>query len=404
VDILFVHQNMPGQFRHLARSLAANADNRVVFLGKRTDLKIPNVRAISYPSPKAAARETHAYLNQLETAVRHGQAVARKCIDLRASGFSPRLVLVHPGWGEALFLRDIWPDTRIISYAEFYYRGSGADIGFDPDHPASLDTVCKARVRNSHLILSLEASDAAISPTHWQKSVHPDAFQSRIRVIFDGIDTAAASPDAAARFELADGRTLGCSDEVITYVARNLEPYRGFPPAMHAIAAVLDARPACEAVIVGGDEVSYGSAPRQGGTWRSRMMAEAGLDRFAGRLHFMGKIPYARYLALLQISSVHLYLTYPFVLSWSCLEAMSAGCLLVASDTAPVREVIEDGHNGLFVPFGDVPAIAARLIEALSMGDGAGPIRAAARATVLQRYDLAACLAAQHALVDEVLR
>ncbi|KPF78052.1 glycosyl transferase family 1 [alpha proteobacterium AAP81b] len=403
MDILFLHQNTPGQFRYLVQALAADGRHRIVFIGKRRDVAIKGVRILAYDSPKPPAAESHPYTRTLENAVRHGQQVARLCLQLKGEGFRPRLVIGHSGWGETLFIRDVFPQAKLLTYAEFFYRGEGADIGFDPADTVDLDTVARARIRTAPLILALESTDLALCPTEWQKSVHPPAFHPIIRVIFDGIDIDKAKPNAAARFTLPDGRVLAAGDEVLTYVARNLEPYRGFPYAMRALPAVLDARPNAVAVIVGGDEISYGSPPKDGGTWRETMVAEAGLERFGGRIVFTGKLPYNDYLALLQVSRAHLYLTYPFVLSWSCLEAMASGCLLVASDSAPVREVIEDGVNGVLVPFADVPAIAEKVIAALASPRDFMPLRKAARETVVSRYALADCRAKQLALLQEML-
>ena len=399
MDILFLHQNIPGQYKHLAPALAAEPGNRVVFVTKRQGVTLPGVRTVVYAEPPASAPATHHYLRLTEAALRHGQAVARVCIALAREGFRPAIVIAHPGWGEALFVKDVWPAAALLTYAEYYYHGRGGDIGFDPAVPATLDQICRARARNAHLLLSLEAADAAVAPTRWQRSRHPRAFQPKIRTIFDGIDTRLVRPDVDARFMLADGRVLSAADEVMTYVARNLEPYRGFAVFMRALPAILAARPKVEVVIVGGDEVSYGGAPPGGGTWRETLLGEVTLGAVAARVHFTGKLPYARYLALLQLSSAHVYLTYPFVLSWSCLEAMAAGCLVIASDTAPVLEVIEDGVNGLLVPFHDPAAIAARAIEALAGRRDAARLRAEARATVLDRFDLDDCLAEQRALV-----
>lgn len=402
MDILFLHQNTPGQFRHLAPALANQGRHRIVFIGKRRDVSIKGVKVLAYDSPKAPAPESHPYTRTLENAVRHGQQVARLCTQLKAEGFRPRLVIGHSGWGETLFIRDVFPDAKILTYAEFFYRGSGADIGFDPADTVDLDVVARARIRAAPLLLALESTDLALSPTHWQKSVHPAAFHPIIRVIFDGIDVDKARPDANAQFRLADGRVLTAADEVLTYVARNLEPYRGFPYAMRALPAILDARPNAVAIIVGGDEISYGSAPKDGGTWREKMVAECDLGRYGNRIVFTGKLPYGDYLKLLQVSRCHLYLTYPFVLSWSCLEAMASGCLMVASDTAPVREVIADGVNGVLVPFSDVGAIAERVTEALAEPGAFTGLRAAARQTVLGRYRLADCLKQQLELLSEL--
>lgn len=399
MDILFLHQNIPGQYKHLAPALAAGGRNNVVFVTKRQAVELPGVRTVRYKEPRAASRETHHYLALAENAVRHGQAAARCCLDLRAEGFRPSIIIAHPGWGEALFVKDVWPQAPLLTYAEFYYHGTGADIGFDPADPPTLDAVCRARLRNTHLLLSLDAATAAVSPTEWQRSRHPRAYQPKIRTIFDGIDTRIVRPDPAARFTLPDGRVLTRGDEVLTYVARNLEPYRGFPQMMRALPEILAARPDAQVVMVGGDEVSYGKPPEGGGSWREAMLAQVPLGDLAGRVHFTGKLPYAAYLSLLQVSSVHLYLTYPFVLSWSCFEAMAAGCLIVASETAPVAEVITDGWNGLTVPFFDSAAIARRVVEALAGRADADRLRAEARRTVVERYDLQHCLHEQIGLV-----
>ena len=207
-------------------------------------------------------------------------------------------------------------------------------------------------------------------------------------------------PDAKARFTLPDGRVLSAEDEVITYVARNLEPYRGYPSFIRALPELLAARPNAHVVIVGGDEVSYGRKPPEAPNWREHMAREITLD--PARVHFTGKLPYAQYLALLQVSALHIYLTVPFVLSWSCLEAMSAGCLVLASSTAPVLEAIEDGVNGLLCDFHSPQDIAAKAAQALAARADLTLLRKAARQTVLDRYDLSHCLPAQMQLVEEV--
>jgi glycosyltransferase involved in cell wall biosynthesis len=260
--------------------------------------------------------------------------------------------------------------------------------------------VLRARARNAHLTLALEASDAAYTPTQWQRSLHPTPLQPMIDVIFDGIDATAIYPDPAARFVLPSGRVLSTEDEVVTYVARNLEPYRGFPTFMRSLPALLARRPQAQVLVAGGDGVSYGMPPAGYPNWRERLLAELpGLD--LSRVHFLGQLPYRAYLSLLQISCVHVYLTVPFVLSWSCLEAMAAGCLLVASGTPPVEEVIAHGHTGTLVDFFD-PAALADQVAALLAGRGdptQAHMRAAARQTVLDRYALPDCLARQMRLV-----
>jgi glycosyltransferase involved in cell wall biosynthesis len=255
---------MPGQFKHLAPQLARDPANKVVFVTKRDNVDLPGVRRISYPAPRAAKSSTHHYVRLFENSVLHGQQVVRVCQDLAREGFRPDVMVAHPGWGEALFLKDAFPRAPLLNFCEFFYHGRGADVGFDPDETAGIDEICRARARNAHLLMSLESCDAGLSPTHWQKSRHPAEHRDKISVIFDGIDTQFVRPDPAATFTLPDGRVLSRSDEVVTYVARNLEPYRGFPTFMRSLPRLLRMRPRAQVLIVGGDEVSYGRAAPDG--------------------------------------------------------------------------------------------------------------------------------------------
>ncbi|MBW8733596.1 MAG: glycosyltransferase family 4 protein [Asticcacaulis sp.] len=398
MKILMLHQNMPGQFKYLAPALA-RAGNEVVFVTKQKTVEIAGVRKIMYEPHRQVRSSTHHYMRLFENGILHGQQVARTCQQLAGERFIPDLVIAHPGWGESLFIKDVFPRAPLINYCEFYYQGHGADIGFDPEKPVGLDDLCRARARNAHLLLSLEACDRGWSPTEWQKSRHPTALQNKISTIFDGIDINTVKPDPAARFALPDGRELTAKDEVITYVARNLEPYRGFPTFIRALPRLLKERPKAQVVIVGGDGVSYGAPPTEGGTWREVMLKEVSLPK--GRVHFMGQVPYAKYVSLLQISSAHVYLTYPFVLSWSFMEAMAAGCLIVASDTAPVREVLTPGENGYFTDFFDPDKVVASVVAALKDKDSKR-LREAARATIMGKYDLASCLPRQLAMIEAV--
>ncbi len=400
MNILFVHQNMPGQFKHLAARLAADPKNKVAFVTNRGDVEIPNVRREVYGLPRKANPGTHFYIRLFEESVIYGQAVVRACSQLARSNFQPDVIVAHPGWGEALFLKDIYPRVPLLNFCEFYYHGHGADIGFDPDEPTTLDDVLRARARNAHLLLSLEACDAGISPTKWQKSVHPKALRDKIRVIFDGVDTDYMAPDPAESFTLPDGRTLSRADEIVTFAVRNLEPQRGFPNFIRALPRLLEKRPNARVLVVGGDEVSYGRRAAEGKSWREVMLAEVPLD--LSRVHFLGKLPYARYRSVLQISSAHIYLTRPFVLSWSCIEAMSTGCLVIGSRTPPVQEVIADGVNGYLVDFHSPDAIADKTAEVLAAGPELDRLRKRARETVLERYALSKCLPAQLRLVREV--
>jgi glycosyltransferase involved in cell wall biosynthesis len=304
----------------------------------------------------------------MEDAVLHGQAVARVLLDLKRQGFKPDAILAHPGWGETLYAKDVFPGARLVHFSEWFYNSQGADIGFDPEFPVTFDDQARIRSWNALHLLNLENCDAAISPTLWQKAQHPLAYRDKITVAHEGIDTQNLWPDSTARFKLPNGQILKAGDPVVTYVARNLEPYRGFHSFMRALPAIQAEHKQCHTVIVGGDEVSYGSRPKCGKfrTWREKMLAEVGSKLDPARTHFVGKLPYADYKRLLQVSGAHVYLTYPFVLSWSMLEACASGCLVIGSDTAPVAEVLRDGENGRLVGFSDVKGIAASALAAIT--------------------------------------
>jgi glycosyltransferase involved in cell wall biosynthesis len=389
VKILFVHQNFPGQFLHLAPEMARRGHECLAL----TD--VVNQRAASIP----VARYKHEPLKvdpaqtrlgrNYTTMSDRGVTVARAALQLREKGYVPDVIFGHSGWGETLFLKEVWPEAKLLVYAEFYYKGRGADVGFDPEYsPANFDQVMIAQGRTTHLGQALTHADAGLSPTEWQASTYPAPLRRMIEVIFDGVDTDVMVPNAAASVTLPDGKVLKAGDEVLTFVNRNLEPYRGYHIFMRALPAVLAARPGCQVVIVGGDEVSYGNAPKGQKGWKETILSEVRDKLDLGRVHFIGKVPYPTFTALMQVSRAHAYLTYPFVLSWSMLEAMAAGAMIVGSRTAPVQEVLQDGVNGRLVDFFDVPGWQVALIDALANPAAYLHLRRAARETILARYDL----------------
>lgn len=324
---------------------------------------------------------------------------------LHRVGYRPDIVCCHPAWGEGLYLRDIWPDTVLLYFCEFFYHAHGYDSDFDPEFPLGLDGRLRTRTRNAVHLLSLDAADWGISPTRWQQSSMPAQYRPRISVIFDGVDTAALTPVPDARLEIGEGVVLDSSAEVITFVNRNLEPYRGYHVFMRALPRLLAARPKAHAVIIGGDGVSYGAAPPPGQSYKQRYLDEVKDALDLSRVHFLGRVPYPRYLEVLRASSVHVYLTYPFVLSWSLIEAMSAGCAVVASATAPVKEVVRDGENGLLFDFFDGEALVDRVGAVLDDPQRLAPMRAAARRTAIEHYDLATvCLPRQLRLIQALVR
>ena len=290
----------------------------------------------------------------------------------------------------SLYAKDVYPDARLVHFCEWYYHAEGADLGFDPEFPLTFDDRARIRTWNALHALNLTQCDAAVTPTEWQRSRHPETFHSRITVQHEGIALEELGPDPAASLKLEDGRVLRAGDPVVTYVARNLEPYRGFHVFMRALEAIQREHPACHAVIVGGDEVSYGRSPKQSAHWREHMLKEVAID--PGRTHFLGRIPRKRFIEVLQVSAAHVYLTYPFVLSWSLLEAMACGAPIVASDTAPVREVLRQRQNGLLVPFHSAGELAAAVLEMLVEPQRFAHLRQAA-ARDARRFDPAAALA-----------
>lgn len=401
---LFVHQSFPGQYRHVAAALARRKGHQVVALGEQRLGTIPGVKHIHYSKPDGAGDATHRYLRPLEASVRRGQATARAAAALKARGFEPDLVCCHPGWGEGLYLRDVFPKAKLLYYFEFFYSAHGADVGFASDEPVGLDEAARVRTLNANHLLCLEAADWGHTPTEWQRSRFPSWAQERITVVHEGVDTDLVKRDPNACFTLSDGRSLGGQDEVVTFVARGLEPYRGFPSFMRALPEVLRLRPRAQVVIVGGDEAQYGRRPTGASSWREAMLAEVGPQLDLERVHFVGRIPHPQLRALFSISAAHVYLTYPFVLSWSLIEAMASSCPVIGSATAPVQDVIQDGENGLLVPFSNAGFLAEKIVFLLEHPVKASDLAAAARRTAVDRFDLQrVCLPGSLALLDAVV-
>ena len=402
MNVVFIHQNFPAQFRHIAIRLAKDPSCQIMAICQGHAPKLAQIRSVVYSPERKPTEGIHPYLASTEAHVINGQAVAAALLRLTRTGFQPDVIFGHPGWGELLYVKEVFPNVPLVGFFEFFYRTEGADVGFDAEYPATLSGRLRTRTMNAIHLLSLESADFGITPTRWQRSVFPVEFQHKLRLIHEGVDTEIAVPNPAALLQLPDGRTLSRRDEVVTYVARNLEPYRGFHILMRAVAEICRRRPNAQVLIVGGDGVSYSQRLPGGKSYREKLQAEISID--PKRVHFLGRIAYQQYIQLLQVSSAHIYLTVPFVLSWSMLEAMAAGCLVIGSDTAPVREVIRDGENGLLVDFFSPQAIADAVDRVLEAPDKLQPLRDAARRRIVQSYTISQGIEAYQQLLAEIAR
>ena len=386
MKILLVHRNFPGQFRYLAPALR-NAGHQVAVL---TWEKNPNPQPlphVKYAYEMGSTRElTATYAENC----RNGAAAAQTAMRLRErTGEVPDVVFGIINWGETLFLREVWPEARHLGYAEFLYATSGLDTGFDPElSRADFSRDLRVVARKAHLIQAAVQADALLAPTRFQASTFPPEIRAKMSVIHDGVDTDRIAPDPAATFQVPGGPLLKAGDEVLTFVNRVMEPYRGFHTFMRALPDVLAARPGAHVLIVGGEGGGYGPVPAHDRSWKDVMMAEVGHRLDLSRVHFLGRVPYDDFLTVLRVGRAHAYLTYPFVLSWSMMEAMSLGAHVIGSATPPVQEVITDGVNGTLVDFFDVAAWSATLTRALAEPERYEGLRRAARAHIVAEYDL----------------
>jgi glycosyltransferase involved in cell wall biosynthesis len=393
MKVLFVHNNFPAQFRHVARTMAKAGGFLMAAIGEQGASDVEGVDVRRYNAMGGATAETHTFARRFDHECRRAEREMFRALQLKSEGFEPDLIVAHCGWGETIPLRALFPRARIAVYCEFYYRTEGQDVGFDDETGEfGLDGLVGIGVKNASTLISLIDADIGISPTPWQKSTFPAEFQSKIHVAHEGIDTTWIAPDAAAKYKVPGGPRLDRDCEVITYFTRGYEPTRGFHVFMRALPELQRRRPHAHVVLVGTEDVYYGNQAPNGLSWKEHCLRAAlpGLD--VSRVHFLNWLPHGDLRLLMQVSTVHVYLTYPFVLSWSCVEAMSAGCALVASDTGPVRDVIVDDENGVLTSFHDAEALAAAVAELA--GDEARRARlgASAREMACANFDVNACV------------
>ncbi len=398
MKVLFLHRFFPAQYRHVAAALAADPANEVQFVAAEREPEPVDSRVLLslYTPSRAAHRTTHHYLQFAENAVLHGQAAFRQMRQLADGGFRPDVICAHAGFGPGMFAADAFPGVPILAYAEWFYRARDSDADFLPGSAVSDDDACRLRLRNAGILVELAAATRIVCPTRFQRDQFPPGIRERIEVLHDGVDTDYFAPGPAGP---VPGLAIPEGAPLVTYATRGLDPYRGFPEFLRAAAILLQRHPRLQVAVAGEDKVFYGAAAPVGETWRSQMLKELpGLDR--GRVHFLGPLSLADYRGLLRRATAHVYLTVPFVLSWSLIEAMATGAAIVASDTAPVREVMRDGREGLLAPFASPEAIAARIGEILSTESLRADLSRAARMAALARYSRKSLLP-QHVSVIE---
>ena len=408
MNVLFVHQGFPGQYLHICRALAKQGGHQLVALGMnppRTPLP-KGVQYVVYGAARGNGQDVHPLALETETKVIRAEACAAAAEQLKQQGFKPDIICGHPGWGELLFLPYIWPGIPVLLYQEFFYQIHGFDYDFDPEFQSELpwQKCAKAHMKNANTLLNLEAATWNITPTAFQRSSFPERFHQRISVIHDGIDpnAAPAKSNSGLTLTLKDGHVLNQGDSIVTFVNRTIEPYRGCHSFIRSIPHLQERNPDARVVIVGEEKgVSYGSACPEG-EWKDLFLKEIEGHYDPSRVHFAGSLDYGDFLNLLKLSQAHVYLTYPFVLSWSLLESMCTACAIVGSATAPVQEVIQHGHNGLLVDFFSPKAIADAVDQLLRDRKLAKQLGQQARKDALARYSLERCLPRQLELIDLV--
>jgi glycosyltransferase involved in cell wall biosynthesis len=378
--------------------------HEILFITEPNLNEVAGVRKIPYARPALGNKETHIAARELDDGVRRAEVVFKAAYGLRHLGFTPDIIIGHHGWGEMLNLGDVWPGVPMLGYMEFYYQFDAADVGFDPEFPHDPLDYPRIRAKNAINHIALNLGGLGQTPTQWQLSTYPEWARKRIEVIWEGVNLKTCSPDAKVRkhnLKIGD-MTIRPTDKLVTYVSRDLEPYRGFHVMMRTLPHLLRTRKDIKVVMVGGDGISYGSPPRQGGTWREVMLKELGSDIDLERVVFPGRIPYDLYISLLRRSDAHVYLTYPFVASWSLREALATGCPVLGSDTQPVREFITHGDNGLLVPFLDPKRMAGSILDLMEDKALTRKLRGNARQYAEARLDMADYLASYDATIERL--
>lgn len=414
MQILFVHQNFPGQYRYLARHFADHPDWQCWAIGEKPNLHrqlgyMPkNLKLLGYDTPAKPEAGTHGTAAEFAGQLNRAQALTTVLLRQQKNGLDPDVICCHPGWGEGLYLREVFPKAKLIYFFEFFFNPAGPVVNFDEEFPSTFGQRLGFRHKNAVNLLSLDVADVGICPTHWQWQTHPQEYHGKLRIIHDGVDTDAAKPAPDARLVFPKStlptREFSRQDEIITFSVRNLEPSRGFHKFMRALPRLQKARPNAWVLIVGGDESSYVKGHSSGRSWREVLLDEVGSELDLSRILFLGKLPYAQLMHLFAITSLHIYMTIPFVLSWSMLEAMACGAPVLASSTEPVMEVIRDGDNGFLFDYFSQDELVEKACHILADASLRQAVGERARASIIENYDLRTqCLPQHLALIDSLV-
>ncbi len=399
MKILFSHNNFPGQYRRLMGHIADKKGVRAATITLKSNKNRYALPRVDFELHREPKKEIHPALYGVEGNVITGQGAYKALMAHKKKNGSPDIILAHSGWGASLFFKDIFPDAKLLSYYEWYYHCHGGDGEFAERKRYDANAEMRIRMKNTPILHDLAAQDWGQSPTQFQKSRFPSIFHDRISVLHDGVDTEYFSPAEGTEVTIG-GKTFTSNDEIITYVGRGMEIYRGFPVFMEAVSKLQKIRPNLHVVVVGEDRIAYGPRRKDGKGMKDEMLEKYKFDM--SRLHFTGLQPLSILRDLFRISSAHIYLTVPFVLSWSMLEAMSTGVLLIGSDTEPVRELVKDGENGLLVDFWNVEALVETAVRVLENPQEFEHMRGQARNRILNHYSQADLLPKYWQLITDV--
>lgn len=411
MNILFIHPAFPGQFLYLASYLGRNPENKVYFLAEENSLG-GDLKGVKVGLYKGPTDEEVAAMNGMGPASVLGQAWLKGRNILRSldyldkkEHFRPDIIIGHTGWGSLMYLKDFYPDVPVLGYFEWYYRSDNSDGFWWPDEKADIAARVHNRTKNAPLWLSFETCDQGLVPTKWQYDQFPAEIQQKLHIIHEGTDNDFCSPlPERPGLELHNEHcdlVLPKGTEILTYLSRGFEPYRGFHEFMDAMRIVLNTRPNTHVVIAGTDRVCYG-AKTDGPSHKEQELEKGGFDE--SRVHWVGSLNRGDYQKMLRSSCCHVYLTRPFILSWSMLEAMSFGLPMVVSKTPPCEEVVKHDVNGLLADFRSPYHIAQKIVELLSDREKAERLGKAARETILEKYALIKCLKKQEDLIYSMVR